>query len=118
LILSYITGIDPVWRAPPRRSARTRRRSSGISSAAARTRLAMCFCLAFVQAFGVPRGPARSPAARRGSSRSLRTRQHSSNTIIARFGDRDDHGLYNWLRRGGLGLRNLFYRGPVAGGKG
>ena len=124
LILSYITGIDPVL---ARAAAHAGRRPAGAvpphlpAAAGARARDVL---LPRVRAgvLGVPVGRAAGRAGRpdardldrrvRGGVRAVR--------LLAGVGDRDDHGLRAAHHRRALcsALRNLVYRGPVSGGKG
>src|SRR5262250_2494455 len=84
LILSYITGIDPVLaRAAATLGADPKSQFRHIYLPLLAPGLAMCFCLAFVQAFSV----------------------FPSAVLL---------GIVAAV----LGLRNVFYRGPVSGGKG
>ena len=97
LILSYITGIDPgLARAAATLGADPKAQFRHIYLPLLAPGLAMCFCLAFVQAFSVfpsavllgsPAGPDARDLDRRvrGGVRALR--------LFARLGDRDDHGL-------------------------
>ena len=97
LILSYITGIDPVLaRAAATLGADPRAQFRHIYLPLLAPGLAMCFCLAFVQAFSVfpsavllgsPAGPDARDLDRRvrGGVRAVR--------LLARVRDRDDHGL-------------------------
>ena len=124
LILSYITGIDPVL---ARAAATLGRESDGAVPphlpAAARAGPGDVF-LPRVRAgvLGVSVGRAARRAGRadagdldrrvRGGVRAVR--------LLARLGDRDDHGLRaaGHRRRGARACATLFYRGPVVGGKG
>jgi len=123
LILSYITGIDPVL---PRAAA-----TLGASPAAQFRHIylpllapgvAMCFCLAFVQAFsvfpsavllGAPAGPTRviSIAAYEAAFEQYDYSLASAVAMIMGF-------VQLLIVAAVLALRNAFYRGPVAGGKG
>jgi len=123
LILSYITGIDPVL---PRAAA-----TLGASPAAQFRHIylpllapgvAMCFCLAFVQAFsvfpsavllGAPAGPTRviSIAAYEAAFEQYDYSLASAVALIMGF-------VPLLIVAAVLALRNAFYRGPVAGGKG
>ena len=97
LILSYITGIDPVLaRAASTLGASPAAQFRHIYLPLLAPGLAMCFCLAFVQAYsvfpsavllGAPAGPTRVISHRRvrGGVRAVR--------LFACLGDRDDHGL-------------------------
>ena len=124
LILSYITGIDPVLaRAACDARAPIRRRSSATSTCRCLAPgLAMCFCLAFVQAFSVfpsavllgsPAGPTRviSIAAYEAAFEQYDYSLASAIAMIMGF-------VQLVIVAAVLGLRNLFYRGPVVGGKG
>ena len=84
--------------------------------------LAMCFCLAFVQAFSV------FPSAVLLGSPAVPTRVISIAAYEAAF-EQYDYSLASAIAMimgfvqliivaAVLGLRNLFYRGPVSGGKG
>jgi len=123
LVLSYITGIDPVLaRAAATLGANPWQQFRYVYLPLLSPGLAMAFCLAFVQAFsvypsavllGAPAGP---------------TRVISVAAYEAAFEQYDDSlascvamimGIVQLAVVGGaLGLRGLFYRGPVAGGKG
>ena len=123
LILSYTTGIDPVL---PRAAA-----TLGASPAAQFRHIylpllapgvAMCFCLAFVQAFsvfpsavllGAPAGPTRviSIAAYEAAFEQYDYSLASAVAMIMGF-------VQLLIVAAVLALRNAFYRGPVAGGKG
>jgi putative spermidine/putrescine transport system permease protein len=123
LVLSYITGIDPVLaRAAATLGANPRQQFRHVYLPLLSPGLAMAFCLAFVQAFsvypsavllGAPAGP---------------TRVISIAAYEAAFEQYDDSlaaciamimGVVQLAIVGAaLGLRSLFYRGPVAGGKG
>jgi len=123
LILSYITGIDPVLpRAAATLGARPYDQFRYIYLPLLSPGLAMAFCLAFVQAFsvfpsaillGAPAGP---------------TRVTSIAAYEAAF-EQYDYPLASCVAMlmglaqlivvaAVLSLRGLFYRGPVAGGKG
>jgi len=123
LVLSYITGIDPVLaRAAATLGANPWQQFRHVYLPLLSPGLAMAFCLAFVQAFsvypsavllGAPAGP---------------TRVISIAAYEAAFEQYDDSlascvamimGIVQLaVVAGALGLRGLFYRGPVAGGKG
>jgi len=123
LMLSYITGIDPVL---------ARAASTLGASPAAQFRhiylpllipgIAMAFCLAFVQAFsvlpsavllGAPAGPTRviSIAAYEAAFEQYDYSMASAIAMIMGF-------VQLVVVAAVLSLRGLFYRGPVAGGKG
>jgi putative spermidine/putrescine transport system permease protein len=123
LILSYITGIDPVLaRAASTLGANPRAQFRTIYLPLLAPGLAMCFCLAFVQAFSVfpsavllgsPAGPTRviSIAAYEAAFEQY---DYSLASAIAMI-----MGLVQLLIVAAvLGVRNLMYRGPVSGGKG
>jgi putative spermidine/putrescine transport system permease protein len=123
LILSYITGIDPVLaRAASTLGAGPRAQFRHIYLPLLTPGLAMCFCLAFVQAFSVfpsavllgsPAGPTRviSIAAYEAAFEQY---DYSLASAIAMI-----MGLVQLVIVAAvLGLRSLAYRGPVTGGKG
>ena len=123
LILSSITGIDPALpRAAATLGADAYARFRHIYLPLLLPGLVMTFCLAFVQAFsvfpsavllGAPAGPTRviSIAAYEAA---FELYDYSLASAIAMI-----MGLAQLVIVGGaLGLRGLFYRGPVAGGKG
>jgi putative spermidine/putrescine transport system permease protein len=123
LILSYITGIDPVLaRAASTLGANPRAQFRTIYLPLLAPGLAMCFCLAFVQAFSVfpsavllgsPAGPTRviSIAAYEAAFEQY---DYSLASAIAMI-----MGLVQLVIVAAvLGVRNLMYRGPVSGGKG
>ena len=123
LILSYITGIDPVLaRAAATLGAGPREQFRHIYLPLLAPGLAMCFCLAFVQAFSVfpsavllgsPAGPTRviSIAAYEAAFEQY---DYSLASAIAMI-----MGLVQLVIVAAvLGLRGALYRGPVAGGKG
>src|SRR5512143_535121 len=123
LILSYITGIDPALaRAAATLGAPPGAQFRHIYLPLLAPGLAMCFCLAFVQAFsvfpsavllGAPAGPTRviSIAAYEAAFEQY---DYSLASAVAMF-----MGFVQLLIVAGvLGLRNVFYRGPVVGGKG
>src|SRR6266571_1794802 len=123
LILSYITGIDPVLaRAASTLGAGPKSQFRHIYLPLLAPGLAMCFCLSFVQAFSVfpsaillgsPAGPTRviSIAAYEAAFEQYDYALASAIAMIM--------GLVQLVIVAGvLGLRNLFYRGPVTGGKG
>ena len=123
LILSYITGIDPVLaRAASTLGAGPRSQFRHIYLPLLAPGLAMCFCLAFVQAFSVfpsavllgsPAGPTRviSIAAYEAAFEQYDYSMASAIAMIMGF-------VQLVIVAAVLSLRNLFYRGPVAGGKG
>src|SRR5438874_5948202 len=123
LILSYITGIDPVLaRAAATLGADPKAQFRHIYLPLLAPGLAMCFCLAFVQAFSVfpsaillgsPAGPTRviSIAAYEAAFEQY---DHSLASAIAML-----MGLVQLIIVAAvLGLRSAFYRWPVGGGKG
>jgi putative spermidine/putrescine transport system permease protein len=123
LILSYITGIDPVLaRAAATLGAGPKSQFRHIYLPLLAPGLAMCFCLAFVQAFSVfpsaillgsPAGPTRviSIAA---YEEAFEQYDYALASAIAMI-----MGLVQLLIVAAvLALRNVFYRGPVTGGKG
>ena len=123
LILSYITGIDPVLaRAAATLGAGPKSQFRHIYLPLLAPGLAMCFCLAFVQAFSVfpsaillgsPAGPTRviSIAAYEAAFEQYDYALASAIAMIM--------GLVQLVIVAGvLALRNVFYRGPVTGGKG
>jgi putative spermidine/putrescine transport system permease protein len=123
LILSYITGIDPVLaRAASTLGASPRAQFRNIYLPLLAPGLAMCFCLAFVQAFSVfpsavllgsPAGPTRviSIAAYEAAFEQYDYSLASAIAMIMGF-------VQLIVVAAVLGLRNLMYRGPVSGGKG
>jgi putative spermidine/putrescine transport system permease protein len=123
LILSYITGIDPVLaRAASTLGASPRSQFRHIYLPLLAPGLAMCFCLAFVQAFSVfpsavllgsPAGPTRviSIAAYEAAFEQYDYSLASAIAMIMGF-------VQLIIVAAVLGLRNAFYRGPVSGGKG
>jgi putative spermidine/putrescine transport system permease protein len=123
LILSYITGIDPVLaRAASTLGASPRSQFRHIYLPLLAPGLAMCFCLAFVQAFSVfpsavllgsPAGPTRviSIAAYEAAFEQYDYSLASAIAMIMGF-------VQLLIVAGALGVRNLMYRGPVSGGKG
>jgi putative spermidine/putrescine transport system permease protein len=123
LILSYITGIDPVLaRAAATLGANPTAQFRYIYLPLLAPGLAMCFCLAFVQAFsvfpsavllGAPAGPTRviSIAAYEAAFEQYDYSLASAVAMIMGF-------VQLLIVAGVLGLRNVFYRGPVVGGKG
>ena len=123
LILSYITGIDPVLaRAASTLGAGPKAQFRHIYLPLLAPGLAMCFCLAFVQAYSVfpsavllgsPAGPTRviSIAAYEAAFEQYDYSLASAIAMIMGF-------VQLIIVAGVLGLRNMFYRGPVSGGKG
>lgn len=123
LILSYITGIDPVLaRAAATLGADPGAQFRHIYLPLLAPGLAMCFCLAFVQAFSVfpsavllgsPAGPTRviSIAAYEAAFEQYDYSLASAIAMIMGF-------VQLVVVAAVLGLRSLFYRGPVVGGKG
>jgi len=123
LILSYITGIDPVLaRAASTLGAGPKAQFRHIYLPLLAPGLAMCFCLAFVQAFSVfpsavllgsPAGPTRviSIAAYEAAFEQYDYSLASAIAMIMGF-------VQLLIVAAVLGLRNAFYRGPVSGGKG
>ncbi|HEX7139874.1 MAG TPA: sugar ABC transporter permease [Vicinamibacterales bacterium] len=123
LILSYITGIDPVLaRAAATLGANPTSQFRHIYLPLLAPGLAMCFCLAFVQAFsvypsavllGAPAGPTRviSIAAYEAAFEQY---DYSLASAIAMIMG----SVQLVIVAAVLGLRNIFYRGPVVGGKG
>src|ERR1700676_2122483 len=123
LILSYVTGIDPVLaRAAATLGAGPKAQFRHIYLPLLAPGLAMCFCLAFVQAFSVfpsavllgsPAGPTRviSIAAYEAAFEQYDYSLASAIAMIMGF-------VQLIIVAAVLGLRNLFYRGPVSGGKG
>ena len=123
LILSYITGIDPVLaRAAATLGAGPKAQFRHIYLPLLAPGLAMCFCLAFVQAFSVfpsaillgsPAGPTRviSIAAYEAAFEQYDYALASAIAMIMGF-------VQLVIVAAVLALRNVFYRGPVAGGKG
>jgi putative spermidine/putrescine transport system permease protein len=123
LILSYITGIDPVLaRAAATLGADRRAQFRHIYLPLLAPGLAMCFCLSFVQAFSV------FPSAVLLGSPAGPTRVISIAAYEAAF-EQYDYSLASAIAMImgavqlvivalALGVRNLFYRGPVTGGKG
>jgi len=123
LILSYVTGIDPVLaRAAATLGAGPRAQFRYIYLPLLAPGLAMCFCLAFVQAFSVfpsavllgsPAGPTRviSIAAYEAAFEQYDYALASAIAMVMGF-------VQLVIVAAVLGLRNAFYRGPVGGGKG
>ncbi len=123
LILSYITGIDPVLeQAAATLGANARRRFWNVLLPLLMPGLAITFCLSFVQAFsvfpsavllGAPAGPTRviSIAAYQAAFEEYDYSMASAVAMIM--------GLVQLaIVVAVLGLRGLFYRGPAAGAKG
>ena len=123
LILSYVTGIDPVLaRAAATLGAGPWSQFRHIYLPLLLPGLAMCFCLAFVQAFsvfpsavlvGAPAGPTRviSIAAYEAA---FELYDYSLASAVAMV-----MGLVQLaIVAAVLGARSLVYRGPVTGGKG
>jgi len=123
LILSYITGIDPVLaRAASTLGAGPKAQFRHIYLPLLAPGLAMCFCLAFVQAYSVfpsavllgsPAGPTRviSIAAYEAAFEQYDYSLASAIAMIMGF-------VQLIIVAVVLSLRNVFYRGPVSGGKG
>ena len=123
LILSYITGIDPVLaRAAATLGANPTEQFKQIYLPLLAPGLAMCFCLSFVQAYsvfpsavllGAPAGPTRviSIAAYEAAFEQYDYSLASAIAMIMGF-------VQLIIVAGVLGLRNAFYRGPVVGGEG
>jgi putative spermidine/putrescine transport system permease protein len=123
LILSYVTGIDPgLARAAATLGADNRAQFRHIYLPLLAPGLAMCFCLSFVQAFSVfpsavllgsPAGPTRviSIAAYEAAFELYDYSLASAIAMIMGF-------VQLVIVIAVLGLRSLFYRGPVVGGKG
>ena len=123
LILSYITGIDPALaRAAATLGAPPGAQFRHIYLPLLAPGLAMCFCLAFVQAFsvfpsavllGAPAGPTRviSIAAYEAAFEQYDYSLASAVAMIMGF-------VQLVIVAAVLALRNVFYRGPVVSGKG
>jgi putative spermidine/putrescine transport system permease protein len=123
LILSYVTGIDPVLaRAASTLGADPKAQFRHIYLPLLAPGLAMCFCLAFVQAFsvfpsavllGAPAGPTRviSIAAYEAAFEQYDYSLASAIAMIMGFVQLVIVAFVLWLR-------NWFYKGPVTGGKG
>lgn len=123
LILSYITGIDPVLaRAAATLGADAKAQFRHIYLPLLAPGLAMCFCLAFVQAFSVfpsavllgsPAGPTRviSIAAYEAAFEQYDYSLASAIAMVMGF-------VQLVIVAAVLGMRRAFYRGPVSGGKG
>jgi putative spermidine/putrescine transport system permease protein len=123
LILSYLTGIDPVLaRAAATLGADRRAQFRHIYLPLLAPGLAMCFCLAFVQAFsvfpsavllGAPAGPTRviSIAAYEAAFEDYDYSMASAIAMIM-------GAVQLLIVAGVLALRRAFYRGPVVAGKG
>ena len=123
LLLSYVTGIDPVLaRAAATLGAGPKAQFRSIYLPLLAPGLAMCFCLAFVQAFSVfpsavllgsPAGPTRviSIAAYEAAFEQYDYPLASAIAMVM--------GLVQLVIVAAvLGLRTAFYRGPAGGGKG
>jgi putative spermidine/putrescine transport system permease protein len=123
LILSYITGIDPgLARAAATLGADRKAQFRHVYLPLLAPGLAMCFCLAFVQAFSVfpsavllgsPAGPTRviSIAAYEAAFEQYDYSLASAIAMIMGF-------VQFLIVVAVLGMRALFYRGPMIGGKG
>jgi len=123
LILSYVTGIDPgLARAAATLGADKKAQFRHIYLPLLAPGLAMCYCLSFVQAFSV------FPSAVLLGSPAGPTRVISIAAYEAAF-EQYDYSLASAIAMimglvqlvivvAVLGLRNVFYRGPVVGGKG
>lgn len=123
LVLSYITGIDPqLPRAAATLGANPRMQFRHIYWPLLLPGVAMCFCLAFVQAFSV------FPSAVLLGSPAGATRVISIAAYEAAF-EHYDYSLASAVAMvmgavqlgivaGVLGLRSMWYRGPASGGKG
>ena len=123
LILSYVTGIDPVLaRAAATLGANPKAQFWHIYLPLLAPGLAMCFCLAFVQAFsvfpsavllGAPAGPTRviSIAAYEAAFEQYDYSLASAIAMIMGF-------VQLAIVAAVLSMRNWFYKGPVTGGKG
>src|SRR5689334_11519896 len=123
LILSYITGIDPVLaRAASTLGADPNAQFRHVYLPLLAPGLAMCFCLAFVQAYSVfpsavllgsPAGPTRviSIAAYEAAFEQY---DYSLASAIAMIMGADQLVIVAFV----LSLRGWFYKGPVTGGKG
>ncbi len=124
LMLSYVTGIDPALeQAAATLGADPWQRIPAHHLPLLLPGLAMCFCLAFVQAFsvfpsavllGAPAGPTRviSIAAYEAAFEQYDYSMASAIAMIMGFVQLADRRVLV------LALRGLFYRGPVGGGKG
>jgi putative spermidine/putrescine transport system permease protein len=123
LTLSYVTGIDPALeQAAATLGARSRQRFFRVLLPLLVPGLTIVFCLSFVQAFsvfpsavllGAPAGPTRviSVAA---YTAAFEEYDYSMASAIAMI-----MGVVQLVIVAGLlGLRQVFYRGPMAGGKG
>jgi putative spermidine/putrescine transport system permease protein len=123
LILSYVTGIDPVLeQAAATLGANARRRFWNVLLPLLMPGLAITFCLSFVQAFsvfpsavllGAPAGPTRviSIAAYQAAFEEY---DYSMASAVAMIMALVQLGIVVAV----IGLRGLFYRGPAAGAKG
>ena len=123
LILAYVTGIDPgLARAAATLGADPKAQFRYIYLPLLAPGLAMCFCLSFVQAFsvfpsavllGAPSGPTRVIAIAAYQA-AFEQYDHSMGAAIAII-----MGLVQLVViLAVLSLRQVFYRGPAAGGKG
>src|SRR6476660_10230206 len=123
LILSYVTGIDPgLARAAATLGADPKAQFRHVYLPLLAPGLAMCFCLAFVQAFsvfpsavllGAPAGPTRviSIAAYEAAFEQY---DYSLASCVAMIMGAVQLVVVSAV----LGVRRAFYRGPVVGGKG
>jgi putative spermidine/putrescine transport system permease protein len=123
LILSYITGIDPVLeQAAATLGANARRRFWNVLLPLLMPGLAITFCLSFVQAFsvfpsavllGAPAGPTRviSIAAYQAAFEEY---DYSMASAVAMIMGLVQLGIVVAV----LALRGIFYRGPAGGAKG
>jgi putative spermidine/putrescine transport system permease protein len=123
LILSYVTGIDPVLeQAAATLGANARRRFWNVLLPLLMPGLAITFCLSFVQAFsvfpsavllGAPAGPTRviSIAAYQAAFEEYDYSMASAVAMIMAL-------VQLAIVVAVIGLRGLFYRGPAAGAKG
>jgi putative spermidine/putrescine transport system permease protein len=123
LTLSYVTGIDPaIEQAAATLGAKARQRFTRIFLPLLAPGLIVTFCLAFVQAFsvfpsavllGAPSGPTRVIAIAAYQA-AFEQYDHSMGAAIAII-----MGLVQLVViLAVLSLRQVFYRGPAAGGKG
>jgi putative spermidine/putrescine transport system permease protein len=123
LVLSYITGIDPVLaRAAATLGANPWQQFRYVYLPLLSPGLAMAFCLAFVQAFsvypsavllGAPAGPTRVI-----SIAAYETAFEQYDAPLAACAAMIMGVVQLAVVGAALGLRKLFYRGPVTGGKG
>lgn len=123
LILSYITGIDPVLsRAAATLGANPFNQFRYIVLPLLLPGLAMAFCLSFVQAFsvfpsavllGAPAGPTRVISIAAYEAAFENYDYSMASTIAMLMG-----GVQLIVVGAALGARSLVYRGPVTGGKG